>query len=675
MNFLGRLCGAVALSLFLSPVLSAAEPPRPKAKAKKTEAARTEASPRKAETSPAGSPLHPVTPAPQAMQDDQPVLRPLPATLGTLGLFTLESGETLPRRAAAFSAYVNKFSREPGSASIVNVGWNVSYGIADWVSTYLVFEPHRHVHVSRPARLSFNAPGGNPQFGTTMYRSLTSVPGSAPGYIEDFPFVGRNGGGIGEFTLGLKFGLLSERRGKPVNLAVRSDFILPTRTSLSDLLGVQNQNGVFDFNVGLALSKTFHNLLMGTFNWNYRFTRDPEFDGVKALVRADQMRAGVGFLAFPEKRMQLMAEFNGLVFMGEHTPTTTFGARDPFEVIAGVRLYPWRNVGVDLGYRNTANLKAHGDRNGFVVKLGYAYWPAPPKPANRAPVAACAADKATLFAESGDVVAVSVRASDPDGDPLNVAWDATGGRVEGTGPSVNWHSAGTAPGIYTLTARVDDAKGGTASCSVDVRVEPRPNRAPSLTCSADRTTVLVGERVRITGEAADADGDPLQYAWQTNGGQIVGEGAAVQLDTSGVAPGLYTVTGRVEDGRGGAADCSTEVTVQAPPPPPQSAKMNECFFRAASARVDNVCKRILDDVALRLQNDPRATVVIVGYADPKEPRPERLATQRAEASRAYLGEKGIAATRVEVRAAGGQAGAGKQNHRVDLIWVPEGATF
>jgi outer membrane protein OmpA-like peptidoglycan-associated protein len=106
-----------------------------------------------------------------------------------------------------------------------------------------------------------------------------------------------------------------------------------------------------------------------------------------------------------------------------------------------------------------------------------------------------------------------------------------------------------------------------------------------------------------------------------------------------------------------------------------ASKLNECFFRAGSARVDNVCKRILDDVALRLQNDPRAKIVVVGYADPKEARPDRLSRQRGDSASKYLAGKGIASTRVDVRTAGGQAGAGKQNRRIDVVWVPEGATY
>jgi len=685
MKWVGRLCNVLAMSLILSPVLIADGPGESNTKPKKADgkkeqpagAAKTKAAKasevgaRKA-PSPAARPATP-RPAPQK-PTDEPELRPMPATSGTLGLFTLETGDTLPRNAVSWSAYVNKFSREPGSISVVNVGWSLAYGIHDRVSTYLVFEPHRHVHVSRGGRLSFNAPPNNPQFGNTIYRSLTPTPGTHPGYVEDFPFAGRNGGGVGEVTVGVKFGILSERKGEPVSFSVRSDFIIPTRTTLSDLLDAQNQSGQFNYNLGLALSKTFGNLIQGTFNWDYRFTKDPEFGGVTAMTQADQMRFGAGFLAFPEKRVQLMSEYNGLIFVGDHTPNTSFGARDPFEVVAGVRLYPWRNLALDVGYRNVANLRAHGDRNGFVIKLGGVWWPAP-KVLNRAPVASCSADKSSVYAGSDDVVEVMVRASDPDGDTLTYSWEATGGRVEGSGTSVRWNSAGTDPGVYTVTAHVNDGMGGTASCAVDVRVEPKPNRAPSLTCSAERSSAIAGERVRITSSATDPDGDSLTYSWRTNGGQIVGSGATVQLDTSGLAPGRYTVTGRVEDGRGAAADCSADINVQAPPPPPEASKLSECFFRPGSARVDNVCKRILDDVALRLQNEPRARVVLVGYADPRERRPDRLAASRADAAKKYLTDKGVAGARIDVRTAGGQAGAGKQNRRLDVIWVPEGATY
>jgi len=106
-----------------------------------------------------------------------------------------------------------------------------------------------------------------------------------------------------------------------------------------------------------------------------------------------------------------------------------------------------------------------------------------------------------------------------------------------------------------------------------------------------------------------------------------------------------------------------------------ASKINECMFGTAmSARVDNVCKRILDDVGVRLQNEPKATTMIIGYSDPKERKPDATANERAKNAAKYLSDKGLDTNRIKTRTGTGQAGAG-QNRRVEVIWIPEGATY
>jgi outer membrane protein OmpA-like peptidoglycan-associated protein len=311
---------------------------------------------------------------------------------------------------------------------------------------------------------------------------------------------------------------------------------------------------------------------------------------------------------------------------------------------------------------------------GIVFRFG-GKRPAPP-PANRAPTVSCSMEKSMVYLDSAGAVAVTATASDPDNDPLSYTWSASGGRVDGTGAHVRWLSAGTAVGTYTVTVHVDDSRGGAASCNADIRVEPKPNRPPTITCSANPPSVFAGERSRITCNAGSPDGYPLNYTWRANAGRITGNGPTGDYDTSGLSPGTYAIMTRVDDGRGGAADTSTPVEVKVVPPPPQAGKINECLFgKPLSTRIDNVCKRILDDVALRLQSEPRATTVTIGYSDPKERRPGQVAGDRATHVVKYLGEKGIDASRVTTRTGSGQAGANAQNHRVDIIWVPQGATY
>jgi outer membrane protein OmpA-like peptidoglycan-associated protein len=612
-----------------------------------------------------------------------PKFTPMLATTGTNGLFTLETGDTLPKHGFASSAFGNKFGRMPGSVTILEFGVDLSYGITDSLNVYAGFDPYGHVHVGCPGQLSLRSIPLNTcapvALGIPVPNSFFPViAGSAPGYVEDYPFAANNTGGIGNITLGLKYAFLSERQGAPVSFSVRNDLIISTKTDVNKLLANGTQGSPLSDMVSLALSKQWSNAVTWTFNFGYMFVRAPrDSQGNILFAMPDQVRTGVGFLLFPESRIQPMVEYSGVVFVSAPgtPPDNSFGARDPVDGVWGLRMYPWKNIGIDLGYRRMLNLRDLNDRSGFVVKIGTAYWPEKAPPVNHPPTVSCTEDKSMVYLDSGDTVTVTCTGSDPDNDPLTYTWSSTGGKVDGNGPQVRWLSTGTPLGSDTVTAKVDDGRGGYASSSVAVSVEPKPNHPPTITCSADRSSVFAGEKVHITTNASDPDGDKLAYTWRANAGQIVGNGAAVDFDTSGLAPGNYTLTVRVDDGRGGAADCSSTVEVKPVPVPPKAEKISDCAFgKALSTRIDNVCKRILDDVALRLQNEPRGSAVIIGYSDPKEAKPDKIAGDRATNGVKYLGEKGIDASRITTRAGAGQAGA-TDNRRIDVIWVPEGATY
>jgi hypothetical protein len=341
----------------------------------------------------------------------------------------------------------------------------------------------------------------------------------------------------------------------------------------------------------------------------------------------------------------------------------------------------WRFFEADYLMTNYSGslLNPSGRQNNFRIGSGivlrWGYPPEPPKP-NHPPVAACSADKPSVYQGSNDAIAIHVTATDADNDPLTYSYSATGGTVDGTGADVRWSSSGLAVGSYTVNAKVDDGRGGTATCAADVAVAVRPNRNPVISCAVERSPILAGERVNINATASDPDGDPLTYSYTSTGGQVSGTGATATFDSTGLAPGSYTINGKVDDGRGGSATCSTNVDVQAPAPPPQATKVGTCGYRTAGAsRVDNECKRILDDVALRLKNEPNAKLVVVGFSDKKEPKPEKLAQLRADLARKYLGEKGIDASRISTRTGPAETGTPKDNRHIDAVFVPEGATY
>jgi outer membrane protein OmpA-like peptidoglycan-associated protein len=671
-----------------------------------TAPAATDAAAPAARPAPAATPATPAKPAAKAQRaptgDDSgnvPKWIPMPALDGNPGLFTLETGDLLPAGAVDLSIGVNKFARMPGSITVLQTVPSFGLGFNRWISVFFQMNAAEHIHVDQPTQLSLSDTTlFNGQYRNTIYRSILPGTGIAPAYVEDYPFASHNGGGVGELDLGFKIGLLSEKRGKPFSLSIRNDFFIPTQSGLSDLLKNEVQYGRFNYGIGLEASKTIlHNSMVITFNWSYRFRPDESFATIDllnlpgppiaptpiapaVLKLADEMGVGAGMLVFPNKRFQIITEYTGLIYVGSGIQNTTFGGRDPVDTTTGVRLYPVRRVALDIGYRYSMSLLNHQDRNGFIVKLAGAYWPEKPREPDVLS-ASCSADKSAVVEGSNAAVQTTATATDAWGHPLSYTWTANGGKItNGSSPYARWDSEGVAPGTYTLSLRVDDGAGKTASCSAPVRVDPKPKPpAPTMSCPADRSSVMAGERVQITANVVDRSDTPLKYSWQTNGGQLVNaseSSPAVQFDTSGLAPGTYTVTGRVENGAGGAADCSTAVTVQQPPPPPTANKISECSFPLRSARVDNVCKRVLDDAAVRLQSDPKAKVVLVGFADPKEPGSSKLADRRANEAKKYLGSKqGVDAARIDVRSSSGTAGAGKENRRVDVVWVPDGATY
>jgi hypothetical protein len=329
---------------------------------------------------------------------------------------------------------------------------------------------------------------------------------------------------------------------------------------------------------------------------------------------------------------------------------------------------PW----VDPNYRQNSFRAG----TGIVFRWGF---PAPPPPPPAGPpTASCSASPAAVIQGSNDPSAIHVTAASPASLPLTYSYTATGGTVDGTGPDARWSSNGLNPGTYTVTAKVDDGKGGTASCTADIAVQERPHHPPTISCSANPSTIQPGEKSTITSTASSPDNLDLTYSYSATQGQVSGNGPTATFDSTGLSSGSYKVNCTVTDSRGDKADGQANVDVQQPPPPPQATKIGECgYTKAGVARFDNLCKRVGDDVALRLKNDPSAKVVIVGYADGKEPRAAKLAQSRADLAKAYLGEKGIDASRSTTRTgqASTEKGSEKENRRVEFIFVPEGATY
>jgi hypothetical protein len=412
--------------------------------------------------------------------EQSPRWNPMPALDGNPGLFTLETGETLPKGGVNLALSFNKFSRMPGNLTVLEVVPSIGIGINRWLSVFLEFQPHEHIHVGQPKELSLNTPTTNPQFNNTIYRSLLPGTGDPPAYAADYPFASHSGDGYGEVDLGFKIGLLSERRGNWASLSIRNDFYIPTRTGLGSLLTNQVQYGNFSYGIGLEASKMIlHRSILATINWSYRFMREQTFNvaggtpPVQVLDLADQMGSGLGLLMFPDKRFNIITEYSAVIYMRQGLPNTSFGPRDPVDNVTGIRLYLGKSVAMEVGYRYAMNLNNHLDRNGFIAKLGIARWPEKPREPDSL-TSNCSVDKPSVMEGSNDLVQATATASDSYGHPLTYNWTATGGKISGNGPYARWESSGTAPGSYALTVLVDDGAGKTSSCSASVTILLKP---------------------------------------------------------------------------------------------------------------------------------------------------------------------------------------------------------
>ncbi len=309
-------------------------------------------------------------------------------------------------------------------------------------------------------------------------------------------------------------------------------------------------------------------------------------------------------------------------------------------------------------------------RTGLVFNFGY--------PTTLVPAAACSIQPSEVMV--GEPVTVTASASNFNPKhPLTYSWASTGGKVTSKDNTATLDTNGVAGGSYTATVHVTDPKmkkGGETSCSATFTVKEPPKNPPTMSCSANPTSVQAGSPSTVTCTCTSPDNVPVTIGgWTASGGSVSGDGGTATLNTTGAGAGPITVSATCTDSRSLTAASSSTVTVEVPPPPPpEASKLSECDFpnKVKPWRVDNTCKAILDDVAARLQHDPDAKLVIVGNSGPDEKR-KNLAGERAVNSKAYLSggeaKQAIDATRIETRT--GSAGT-----RTAEYWVvPAGATF
>jgi outer membrane protein OmpA-like peptidoglycan-associated protein len=280
--------------------------------------------------------------------------------------------------------------------------------------------------------------------------------------------------------------------------------------------------------------------------------------------------------------------------------------------------------------------------------------------------------------------AIAVSGSAINLDPAKTAvytWLVDGGTVSGTSGSATIDTSNAAPGSYTLKGHVSagDKAGENADCRAPYVVKAvevvQAIEPPTISCTADPSVVISGNPSTITATGVSTQNRPLTYSFSSNSGSVSGTGSTATLTTTGAPTGVMTVTCNVVDDKAQTASSTTSVTVEAPVAAPKPTTSEQCsvqFERDARrpARVDNEAKACLDEVAMTLQRSSDASLAIVGNADSNEKDSQKLASERAVNTKAYLvGDKGIDSSRIKVY-------TGSQNGKiVSIVLIPADATF
>ncbi|MFZ0631391.1 MAG: hypothetical protein WA399_06605 [Acidobacteriaceae bacterium] len=324
-----------------------------------------------------------------------------------------------------------------------------------------------------------------------------------------------------------------------------------------------------------------------------------------------------------------------------------------------------------------ANIDAARLSTGILIHFGNIV---PPPPVQYA----CSMNPASVF--PGEQVTVTGTATNLNPKKTaNYSWSGQGVTVGGTNSTATIDTANLQPGTYTVSGHVTEGNkpGQSADCTAQFTV--KQFEPPTVSCTANPTTVKPGESSTISCNGVSPQNRPLTYSYSASAGSINGTGNTATLSTTGAPSGTITVTGTVQDDKGQTASATTSVDVEAPPPPPAPKTQTLCSIqfdkdKHRPARVDNEAKACLDDVALNAQQKADASLVVVGNSAPlpehkgrharHEMTADQLAAQRAVNTKDYLvTEKGIDASRIQVR-----TGTAGQNE-VENYLVPAGANF
>lgn len=196
---------------------------------------------------------------------------------------------------------------------------------------------------------------------------------------------------------------------------------------------------------------------------------------------------------------------------------------------------------------------------------------------NQPPVANAGTDK-NITLPTNSVTQVG-SGTDADGTIVGYLW------TQVSGPASNIVSAaqattvinGLGVGVRVYNLRVTDNSGATANDQMTITVNAAPV-PPTVSAGANQTITLPTSSVTLTATASDPDGTISSYAWTKisgpSGGTITSASSASTTVTGYTNAGTYVYQVLVTDNSGLTASSTTQIIVNAAPPPNQPPIVN-----------------------------------------------------------------------------------------------------
>ena len=532
---------------------------------------------------------------------------------GPTGLFTVYDGSTLRKGEFTFSIAYSNFDRDPGNADFTEIPLSFQIGLNDYLELFYNTDAYRAIKVNSPRNLSsFYLPNSQVRIGNNLVvppaivlgsgafaNSAVFRPGGRQPFVQfpfvggagfvTFPTLGQGGGGgaasnfplIGSVYGGILPGVVLQTATIANGQAPTSFTLAPSY--LPDAPFINRTYGTSSFSthtIGAKWRFTGPNNPVGIgIIPFYRFYADSadDFDGfnqlqrgaspgggglffgggrgdigliafadarvrkwlnvsanvgyiynasvksdlggnsdVTLLDRGDELLAGIA-LDFPvNKFFQPILELRSTQYVGGRTPNAF--ENNPIDGLAGTRIFFARWVGIGLAYRYHFNQQ---DRDYFDPEETFTS-----RTTVLCPVGSTAGCQPfTVTNTSTGIPAGFQTSTDPHGFIIQFF---AGRRNERQAEKIN------------IPANVDSV---TVSETKVWLACPPGQVSKSKKCADDFS-------VNVTTVASDAENDVLTYNYTVSGGRIVGQGANVTWDLSGVRAGTYTITAGVDDGCG-----------------------------------------------------------------------------------------------------------------------------